>query len=261
MYRVLISLLDILDSEIIDGLDIIKWGAPVPSFGDITKSKVATIGLNPSNKEFVDDFGNELDGNFRRFHTLNSLNIDRWSEIDGKKISLLINSYKQYFSKNPYDRWFQTLDMVISGLGKSYYDSNNPACHLDLIPFATIRKWNYLGSNQKTSLLKYMGNFLGLLIRDSPIEMIILNGQSVVDIFQQISMLSLKKELMTSWSLPRHHTNDVLGISYYIKSEVFSGIHLEKQITILGYNHNLQSSFGVTNNVKYKIRDWISIQS
>jgi hypothetical protein len=37
-----------------------------------------------------------------------------------------------------------------------------------------------------------------------------------------------------------------------------SGIRLAEEILVLGYNHNLQSSFGVTNTVIFAIRDWIT---
>ena len=73
MYSALTTLLDRLDSADTQRAAVIRWGSPVPSFGDLTKSDVATLGLNPSNKEFVDNSGNELSGSERRFHTLKSL--------------------------------------------------------------------------------------------------------------------------------------------------------------------------------------------
>ena len=33
---------------------VIPWSCPVLSFGDVSNAKVATLGLNPSNREFVD---------------------------------------------------------------------------------------------------------------------------------------------------------------------------------------------------------------
>jgi hypothetical protein len=37
-----------------------------------------------------------------------------------------------------------------------------------------------------------------------------------------------------------------------------SGVSLPNEILVLGYNHNLQSSYGVTNEAISAIRDWIS---
>ena len=57
--------------------DMIPWSCPVPAFGDLLNSFVATLGLNPSNREFVDEEGNELEGAARRLHTLRSLSLSR----------------------------------------------------------------------------------------------------------------------------------------------------------------------------------------
>ena len=67
MYTTLTTLIDRLDSTAISGTNAILWGCPVPSFGDLSSSQVATIGLNPSNREFVDESGNELQGAYDDF--------------------------------------------------------------------------------------------------------------------------------------------------------------------------------------------------
>jgi hypothetical protein len=51
---------DLVDSNM--DSNVIPWACPIPSFGDLTRARVATLGLNPSNREFVDERGNELDG-------------------------------------------------------------------------------------------------------------------------------------------------------------------------------------------------------
>src|SRR3712207_6258313 len=86
MYTTLTTLIDRLDSSAILGTNVIGWGCPVPSFGDLSSSKVATLGLNPSNREFVDEAGNELEGPSRRFHTLTSLGLRSWSEVDARHL-------------------------------------------------------------------------------------------------------------------------------------------------------------------------------
>jgi hypothetical protein len=40
--------------------------------------------------------------------------------------------------------------------------------------------------------------------------------------------------------------------------DTLSGIQLEREILILAFNHNLQSSFGVTRDVILAIRSWIA---
>lgn len=119
----------------------IPWASPVVAFGDPATAVLATLGINPSDKEFIDNEGNELSGNKRRFETLNSLGIKKWSSIHETQIPLLLQSYSNYFSRNPYDSWFKKIDAIFSDSGISYYFPSNRACHLDLIPFATAEKW------------------------------------------------------------------------------------------------------------------------
>ena len=258
MYSTLTTLLDRLDSSAISKTNVIRWGCPVPSFGNLSGSRVATLGINPSNREFVDQSGNELEGEYRRFHTLRSLGLDSWSEVDARHLHAILDSCRTYFSGNPYDRWFKRLDQVISGTMASFYDPDDEACHLDLIPYATGRKWTDLTTQQKSSLLTVAGDTLGLLLRDSPVRILILNGSSVVRRFQCVAGVLLDRQEMPSWALPRRTGPDVMGVAYMGVVKSFSGIQLRNKIKVLGFNHNLQSSFGVTNEVIHAIRKWIA---
>src|SRR5436309_318262 len=46
---------------------------PVLFFGQLGTGRAATVGLNPSDREYLDRHGNELTGSAQRFHTLGSL--------------------------------------------------------------------------------------------------------------------------------------------------------------------------------------------
>ena len=94
---------------------------------------VATVGINPSDKEFVNAL--EIVGHKRRFHTLKSLGISCWSEADDCHIQHILESCTKYFEcdRNSYDRWFKPLDKIVAGTGASFYSSD--ACHLDLVPY------------------------------------------------------------------------------------------------------------------------------
>ncbi len=258
MHTALATLIDRLDSPAVSGTDVIKWGSPVLSFGDLSTSRVATLGLNPSNREFVDELGDELQGPLRRFHTLMSLGLDSWADADARHLRLILESCRRYFLGNPYDRWFKRLDQVVSGAKASFYDASCSACHLDLIPYATECKWTELTSRQRSSLLAVAADTLGLLLRDSPVRILILNGRSVVEQFQDVAGIRLDQHQMPAWSLPRQPKPDVTGLAYRGVVHALSGIRLPHEILVLGYNHNLQSSFGVTKEVILAIRDWIS---
>lgn len=247
-----------MDRGAIFDSDVIHWSCPVPSFGDLSRSRVATLGLNPSNREFVDEAGKELDGIARRFPTLKSLGLASWCDVDATHLGSIIESCRRYFLGNPYDRWFRRLDGVLTGTSASYYDVSRSACHLDLIPYATARKWTALTPRQRSSLLAVAGDTLGLLLRNSPVKVLVLNGRSVVEQFQDIAGVSLDSEEMPNWSLPRQSGSGVKGIAYQGTVDTISGLPLGHSLQILGFNHNLQSSFGVTNKVIHSIREWIA---
>jgi hypothetical protein len=258
MYSALFTLLNRLDRSVFAAAGVIPWGAPVPSFGDPSTAKVATLGLNPSNREFVDELGNELDGPDRRFHTLRSLRIRSWAETEAKHIDLILESCRSYFHGNPYNRWFKVLDNVVKGADASYYDVSANACHLDLIPYATASKWAELTGQQRKALLEASADSLGLLLRDSPIRVLILNGRSVVEHLETCSGIRLDRKKMMGWTLPRQSGQGVVGIAYRGWLSEIAGVSLHRRIAVLGFNHNLQSSFGVTKAATDAIKYWIA---
>ncbi|MGW0454520.1 hypothetical protein [Gordonia sputi] len=75
-------LLDHLIGYIVDAPDsdrVLEWASPVPVFGDLKTARIATVGINPSNREFVDRSGEELVGRARRLTTLTSLGLPDWT--------------------------------------------------------------------------------------------------------------------------------------------------------------------------------------
>jgi hypothetical protein len=258
MNQELLSLVKRLSDPVCAESNVITWGSPVPSFGDLSFAKIATVGLNPSNREFVDGSGKELSGTNRRFHTLNSLGLRQWDDIKQSHLTTIAESCQEYFNRNPYDGWFKKLDNLISGTSMSYYFPSSQACHLDLIPYATSTKWTDLSSEQKNTLLKISRDSLARLLNNSSIRLLVLNGNSVVENFQKLSNLKFEKIHMPSWNLNRKATSGVEGYAYKGVIESLAGIKLKNKIYVLGYNHNIQSSFGVTLKVQFSIRNWIS---
>lgn len=258
MDTMLSTLVKRLDDTVLSATNVIPWSCPVPSFGNLSISRIATLGLNPSNREFVDCEGRELEGASRRFHTLRSLGLARWSDARPQHLRLIWDSCRGYFLSNPYDLWFKKLDRIISGTKVSYYDASAQACHLDLIPYATACKWTELTHYQRSSLLTLAGDTLGLLLRESQVRVLILNGNSVVENFQEIATVCLEKVEKHNWTLPRRSEPGVMGFSYMGTVRELSGIRLNREILVLGFNHNIQSSFGVTTQVMASIRRWIA---
>jgi hypothetical protein len=253
----LMLLIGALANKEVTGAGAIPWACPVLSFGDFYRSEVATVGLNPSNREFQDQFGNELNGGERRFHTLTSLGLQDWSDVQGPLLLQMVGSYRGYFSGNPYTRWFGPLDEAIAGSGASFFSDSNPACHIDLVPYATAEKWGDLSLKNREVLTTWAADSIAILLRESAVQLLVLNGRSVVTGFERLAELSLSAGANSGWDLRRAGGSLARGMAYKGKVSEIRGIALGREILVLGYNINLQSSFGVTSRVRCEIRKWI----
>lgn len=256
-----LKLLDKISLKEMKSNDVITWGSPIISFGDPTNSNIATLGLNPSNREFVDKAGLELTGRDRRFHTLSSLKIKKWSDINDSHLDSITKKCRWYFENNPYTSWFNCLNDLLSSTGATFYGSNANACHLDLVPYATKVKWGNLGKEKQSNLLKISSGSLGVILKNSNINCIVLNGMSVLRAFESISDVKLSAKEVRAWSLPRSSGRNVKGISFIGSFSRILNCKLGREVQVLGYNHNLQSSFGVTNSVKSSIKSWVGKKS
>ena len=248
LYAMLATLIDRLDTDLRE-TEVIYRSSPVLSFGDFEKSRVATIGINPSYREFLDAEGDELQGQERRLHTLTSLGIDSWDKADFRHLALIAETGRSYFDSNPYSAWFNRLEYVMAGLNASYYGSPGTACHIDLVPFATARRWSEIPSHRQSYLLDVAKDIIGTILRDSPIRTLVLNGSTVVRRFEYLAGCHLSSETIPSWSLKRENGHDVPGVAFNGSIDRFDGVYLERSVKVLGFNHNLQGSFGVSNRI------------
>jgi hypothetical protein len=228
----------------------------VPFFGNIRQSVVATVGINPSNREFVDAQGCALGGADRRLPTLESLRIAHWEEATGAHVREVINSCESYFDRNPYRLWFDVLERMLKVGGYSYY-SGDRACHLDLVAFATRTKWGSLEREAQRVLIMQGRRAMAEMIRDSPVQTLVLNGRSVVNVFESFSDINLTASEIPEWTLPRSVNKGVAGIAYTGSISTIEGVDLDRHVRVFGYNHNLQSSFGVTTNVMRAIGEQV----
>lgn len=245
--------MDVLASGDLMSSDVIPWSSPIVSFGDAGRATVATVGLNPSNREFVNQDGEELAGASRRFETLASLRLKGWRSARASHVERVVDSCRGYFQNNPYDRWFGRLEFLFAGK-VSYYDRHAVACHLDISPFATARKWGDLLPCQQRGLVATTGHALGLVLRESRISLLILNGQGVRRFFELGSTSGLTASPARGWTLSRRNGREVPGYWYEGEVESFGGVPLGRGVRVVGFNHNIQSSFGVTRQALHAIR-------
>src|SRR5690606_8568184 len=140
----------------------------------------------------------------------------------------IYKSCKNYFHNNPYDIWFKSLNNLLSDTEFSYYSDKNRACHLDLIPYATEYKWTELSLPQRKSLIDLAGDTLGLLLQNSPVDLLVLNGNTVIQGLQRLSNIKFNATHNKSWDLPRKTGIAVKGYSYTGSIQEISGIKLKK---------------------------------
>jgi len=236
----------------------IPWASPVMMFGRLQTSRVATLGLNPSNLEFEAAGGIPLNEPLNRFETLNTLRLQDWSHAGKAEIERIWSACEFYFTRRPYDGWFRPLDKVVSGLGVSYYDAWSTACHLDLVPFATGEKWSSLRSDTRENLVALGAPTLVATLAASDIRVLVLNGASVIRAIERLLDSPLEVTEMSTWSLRRGTSPAVRGFAHSGKVSSIAGMDLGRELLVLGYNHNIQSSFGVTTTVVHEIGKWIS---
>lgn len=258
MTGILEDLLKRLDGGLAAETPIVPWASPIPFFGEIGGADLATLGLNPSNLEFCDEQGKELDAAARRFHTLGSLGLKRWSMATGEDKKGILDRCRRYFEidGNPYSRWFEPLDEVISETGHSFYrrPEKKTAVHLDLVPFATMCKWSELGAKRENLLALGEGALFEVL-RDSNVRVLVLNGAGVVKHFEDLLHTRLEREAVPAWTL-NWKNGPRPGFAFKGTVHELSGRELGRTISIVGYSHNIQGTPG-TQEIRKEIGRWI----
>lgn len=255
MIAVFANHLDALDTH--DDPAVIRWASPVPYFGQAAAASVATVGINPSDLEFTDESGNELDSHRRRLPTLRSLGLKAWADANSVHLRALMTGCDSYFRGRPYDRWFRVLDRVLAPAGFTYYGPAPTACHVDLVAFATSVKWGALDARARERLLDASAESFALLLRSTSASLLVLNGRSVVDAFERAALTTLDAVPMPQWDLTRRGGR-VRGIGYLGSVSEIAGVPLDRTVTVAGFNHNLQSSFGVTATAMAAIGEWVA---
>lgn len=154
---------------------------PVLFFGDLFSAQLATIGLNPSRREYLDTHGIELDGTTRRFETLRSLGAVDRGMLEDEQCSRAIERMRCYFQpgKPVFDRWFKRLMCVVGAMGFSYRAGQ--VAHLDLVQEATDPTWSELRSiarEEAEELLRRDLPFLRFELEVFQVKTVVCNGRT-----------------------------------------------------------------------------------
>jgi hypothetical protein len=163
------------------GMYVLDGSLPVVSFGDPDAATVATLSLNPSWIEFQSQSGGWLLGERRRLASLISLGVDDPRELTDEQVAVVVRDSNEYFSgPNWYRGWFHWLEALLqAAVAGSYLDGS--ACHLDLVQWATKPAQGELPSDVWNRLVEQDREFLRWQLRNSNVEIVLLNGASIVD--------------------------------------------------------------------------------
>lgn len=227
---------------------VIKEACPVPFFGRVEDARIASVGLNPSDKEFLDEEGRLLSGPRQRLPTLNSLRLDNWSAASEAQWSDVAKACSDYFDGNPYESWFDPLEAIFEIAGRGTLHDGG-ACHIDLAPWATEKTWSNLGSEEaQKALLKCGKQTLLTLLSSTQFDVLLLNGMSVIEGFECATGVTVSEvDPVAEWDGPGGRSR------CWSVPPSLGGAEPRRPATILGWNWHLQNA---PRGALIRIADW-----
>jgi hypothetical protein len=226
--EVLLMIIERIKRKIDLGMYIVPQITPIIYFGNYDAAKACTVSLNPSNKEFTDNTDRLLDErNAERLCSRKKLNRADNDELSDDEANTVLKYCTDYFKLRPLKSWFSHIDYFIKEYGNySYYDGT--CVHLDLVQWATYKKWNDVpNSIQRYHLKSDLPVLKYLLNKD--FEIIFLNGTTTVKNVRDCLDITLKEK-----STVFRNTNGVER-----KLVIYHGKY--NNIEIVGWNIYLQS--------------------
>ncbi len=221
---------------------IVPGSTPVVSFGNATSARVATLGLNPSKREFLDKAGLELVGGERRLATHQSLGLVGLTSVSPEKVGAVLAECNGYFNKNPYCPWFDQLEQIIKPSGFSYYDGS--ACHLDLVQWATNPTWRHLPVAVREQLIVADAEFLEQQLLNEKFRFILVNGTGV------------RLQLENRFGASLTELAPIMGLGPNA-TRIYEGSVLDR-VYVVAWSTNLQGSHGVTKELRAELARRVS---
>ncbi|MBR1789634.1 MAG: hypothetical protein IJ762_10700 [Bacteroidaceae bacterium] len=210
---------------------LVKDSIPILWFGDIdayekSDRQIVTVGLNPSKMEFEEVPNKGVDVRFSKASSLVGKNT-----LSSADCAVYASAMNEYFSNNPYDRWFRRYEFLLKQLDSSYYkDGDYSSVHIDICsPVATDPTWGGLCANS-TSVLMKKNTFSTLLNILNP----------------QIILVSANKDLVESDFGANGWNTHAIKKNAYVRSKRFNG-----RIVIWGYNFR-GTPFGGMTDIELK---------
>lgn len=209
---------------------VIDRSTPVIAFGNPVCARVATLGINPSSKEFLDRSGSLMIGAQRRLVTLDSLDVADRRNLNEDHARSVLDGCADYFNVRSY-AWFKPLNWILAqSIGASY---GTTACHLNLAQWATHPVWRTLNATVRWRLIDDGVGFLESQLVNEGYRLVIANGRTVMNVVEAAGI--------TSWtnigSVPQNPT-----------ARLYVGERGNQRF--LGWSCNLQSQPGARRHVE-----------
>ena len=220
---------------------------PVLFFRDIFAATFATVGLNPSYREYCDSAGRELTGSKRRFETLASLGAHNRRSLTQEQCDQAIERMRGYFGPDrPVYQWFGSLSRVVCGMGMSY--QKGEAVHLDLVQEATDPTWSQLKKTlpqEHESLLAADLPFLQWQLTSFPFKAVVCSGRTAYERTRELLGSSTcktyvlchvnrtgKTPRVTCWVGIARRGGCKIGVVGWDKTLAYAGLDVEGQIEL-----------------------------
>ena len=224
-------------------LHVVERSFPITHFGRLEKSRVVTVGINPSVREFFDGRkpARLLEEPLKRVLDRESIGI-RDSDVPSIDDALkVLASYNQYFETGNHYSWFNALQKwALDPLGVSY--SEGSVAHLDLVQWATKPVWSGIKSKSvREQLVLSDSRFLSEQIRMSRPELVLFNGATVVKTMRQFGHFVVEQ----TGEIPGSR-----GFTYFVGR---CG-----DARAVGWSINIQSQPDKENSSKTALAKWLS---
>jgi hypothetical protein len=121
-------------------------------------------------------------GDQRRLETLASLEESDLASLSPAAVCSIFCACNNYFHRRPYRRWFNPLEKILKHVDASYYDGS--ACHLDLVQWATDKRWSLLSTDERNKLIGVDLDFLKLQLSQNKLRLLLLNGPGIMDAYR-----------------------------------------------------------------------------
>lgn len=179
------KILEFIKKPIPVGRSVVTRSVPICFFGDIENAKIATLSLNPSDKEFLGTNKRLVDRDWLPGCPADTAPLSEFEACE------VYHSCLGYFQNNPYTTWFGGIfnENGMSGFMKRKYDASyyeGTLVHLDITPWATSQKWRDLSEATKNALVSEYAPYLRFILDNLDLDVIYVNGRSVKETLENV---------------------------------------------------------------------------